>query len=590
MHRELVALFLVTLLFLGVLFLNRALWGASPPPPSGISREELDAQAALLTKLGLGGTGLGGTGLGGTGLDAYTKAVVELAKKLSSAKMTRQSIVDAVNPIITVQASVPSSVNKNALVQDDKTALMVASSKGYTPLVALLLSIRVSLDAKDARGKTALMMASEGGYSPIVALLLGAAADMSAKTIEGYTAVGFSATLAVAHLFQAFGANLDDASSRLTPLMAAAQRGDVAAATSLLDAGASIDSKGSLGETALMLAAGSNRTDVMVMLLGKNADVNATTPAKETALMKCGSVDCVKALVKARAAMDTADDQNQTALLHFLKAGKPELGVELLSAAPVSARTIQLTTPVSGSKLTALMYAAGHADAGVVKTLLDHAPQDALFAQDAMRMTALMFAVKRTDYPADIVKTILTFARDPTVIISMVDNTDTTVLMHAVKSADPSVVRMLLNYPNLQALIEMTDLVGQTALVHAAQRNDAGIVQALLESPSTPRDLVHARDQFRMTALMHAARRKDAGIVNALLNNSSNRKSLVDMTDSTNKTALMYAAQYSTPMIVSILLSNSDNRSMIDADGKAAEDFALLNSAHRSDVQRTLET
>lgn len=78
----------------------------------------------------------------------------------------------------------------NARVDDDWTALIVASSKGHTSVVRMLLDKGADINAKNKAGGTALTSASFNGCTETVKLLLDRGANFNAKvTATGATAL-----------------------------------------------------------------------------------------------------------------------------------------------------------------------------------------------------------------------------------------------------------------------------------------------------------------------------------------------------------------------------------------------------------------
>jgi ankyrin repeat protein len=92
------------------------------------------------------------------------------------------------------------------------------------------------------------------------------------------------------------GARVDacDNVKRCTALHMAARRGHVETAAALLDCGADIEARDSLGETPLRRAVNCNRTDVAALLVARGADVHSvgskgltpTTSARSEALRR----------------------------------------------------------------------------------------------------------------------------------------------------------------------------------------------------------------------------------------------------------------------------------------------------------------
>jgi len=88
-----------------------------------------------------------------------------------------------------------------------------------------------------------------------------------------------------------------------SPILFAAQQGNVEVATLLLDAGANKNDQSFLGQTALIIAAHSNHTDLVRLLLERGADPNAGGAgfsALHAAVLR-GNVDLVNMLLAAKA-------------------------------------------------------------------------------------------------------------------------------------------------------------------------------------------------------------------------------------------------------------------------------------------------
>jgi hypothetical protein len=74
------------------------------------------------------------------------------------------------------------------LVMISQTVLMVASNKGYTEIVKLLLKKGADPNQKNYKGTTALMLASQSGHKDVVKLLLKNGANPRLKDKNGATA------------------------------------------------------------------------------------------------------------------------------------------------------------------------------------------------------------------------------------------------------------------------------------------------------------------------------------------------------------------------------------------------------------------
>ena len=73
------------------------------------------------------------------------------------------------------------------------TPLMIASSRGYTDMIKLLVENKADVNAKTVFSTTALMQAAWNGHLEVINLLIDAHADIHAKSIGGWTPLFFAA-------------------------------------------------------------------------------------------------------------------------------------------------------------------------------------------------------------------------------------------------------------------------------------------------------------------------------------------------------------------------------------------------------------
>lgn len=117
-------------------------------------------------------------------------------------------------------------------------ALAMASMKGYTEIVKLLVENGADVNKKSDNGLTALMHASIGGYLEIVELLIKNGADINAKDILGETA-----------------------------LMASSKKGYGNIMDMLIKNGADVNAKDDLGKTATVYASEKHSEDFKSMMM-----------------------------------------------------------------------------------------------------------------------------------------------------------------------------------------------------------------------------------------------------------------------------------------------------------------------------------
>jgi ankyrin repeat protein len=151
-----------------------------------------------------------------------------------------------------------------------------------------------------------------------------------------------------------------------TSLVEAAERGDRAAALSLLTRGANPNAPGADGTTALMWAAANDDIDLVRALLRAKANATLKNQFGTTALTEAaivGSAPIIDLLLKAGADANTKNPEGETPLMAVARGGKVEAARRLIEAgADVNAKE-------GFGGQTALMWAAAQSQAEMVKLL-----------------------------------------------------------------------------------------------------------------------------------------------------------------------------------------------------------------------------
>ncbi|KAM9415828.1 uncharacterized protein ACWYII_024477 [Salvelinus alpinus] len=479
--------------------------------------------------------------------------------------------------------SVPSSRLQMAVNKHSKNGwspLLLASERGHTEVVRILLQNHARVDVFDEDGKAALHLAAERGHEDIADILLSHKAFVNAKTKLG-----------------------------LTPLHLGAQNGSARLVRQLVETHlASIDALSLTKQTPLHLAAISGQLDVCSSLLHLRADITATDIHGQTPLHLAAENDhseVVKLFLKHRPELATLANVEGATCTH-IAAAKGSLAVirELLKFKQGGVTT--LSNKTNGSCPLHLASAGGHTE--VVKVLLEAGASVA--EEDAEGMTAIHLAAKnghthimdvlkgsisfkitssKTGLTAlhvaarfgqvDFVSEILT--KVPATMRSDIPNSNSregipvqqppsesgyTPLHLAAQSGHESVVRLLLNSPGVQA-DKVTDIQGSTPLHLAAQSGHMSVVGLLLSRSSS---LLHLRDKQGRTCLHLASASGHVAMVRVLLGQGAE----INHTEESGWTPLHYAAKAGCLDMVRFLVESGASASVECQGGRTPLQYA----------------
>jgi len=205
-----------------------------------------------------------------------------------------------------------SAVDVNTLAVNGQTALMIASDRGTTSMVELLISYGADVDIICKRGGrwSALMYAAVNGYSDICSRLLSVGASPDPRDKDQATPLIMAAAspksnAEVIEVLLSFGAdpNARDKTST-TALMMAAQLGKYKVVEVLLMYLAEPDIRDADGSTAIMYASSHGQTGLVELLLRGGASIDIQDNDGFSALMdaaKNGRADCVSLLLSCGA-------------------------------------------------------------------------------------------------------------------------------------------------------------------------------------------------------------------------------------------------------------------------------------------------
>ncbi len=232
---------------------------------------------------------------------------------------------------------------------DDKgrTALHIASGKGYVAMVAKLTSQHPALLKKaDKNGSTALMIAAQAGQESAVQSLVAGGADVNYRSSSaGDAATALQAAVAapnfrpehlkiMQYLLQKGADPKGKSTSGHFPLLSAADFGRADAAALLIEKGADVNDSDGKGYFPLMAAACQGHADLVALLVEKGANVKMASPDGRTPLMcsvQSGKIEMVKTLLEKGASINAKASDNSTALSDAARTGNAAVASLLLA-------------------------------------------------------------------------------------------------------------------------------------------------------------------------------------------------------------------------------------------------------------------
>ncbi|XP_022606940.1 kinase D-interacting substrate of 220 kDa isoform X2 [Seriola dumerili] len=314
---------------------------------------------------------------------------------------------------------------------------------------------------------------------------------------------------------------------------------NLAAIKAHLDKFRDVDSRSDNGQTPLMVAAEQGNLEIVQELIRRGANVNLDDVDCWTALIsaaKEGHIEVVRELLENNANLEHRDMGGWTALMWAAYKGCTDVAELLLEKGANPHITGQYS-------VYPIIWAAGRGHAEIVHLLLQHGAK--VNCSDKYGTTPLIWAARKGHY--DSVMHLLAYGAD----VDHEGANSMTALIVAVKGGYTEVVKELLKRnPN----VNMTDKDGNTALAIAAKEGHTEIVQDLLDAGT----YVNVPDRSGETMLIGAVRGGHVEIVRALLNKYAD----IDVRGQDGKTALYWAVEKgNATMVRDILQCNPDTES-----------------------------
>ena len=400
------------------------------------------------------------------------------------------------------------------------TPLLFACVKGFLDTVKVLVQAGAELRVAGADGDTCLIAASREGHTETVRYLVGLEqVDVDQEggpdaTTALHEAVDKNHADVVQVLIDA-GADIEKRDSvGRTPLILACVRGCLDAVKVLVQAGAELRVTDSNDDTclitvgtennftALLEAVGKNHAAVVQVLIDAGADIEEEDSDGCTPLvLACmeGFLHIVKVLVQAGAELRVTDSNGDTCLIAASREGHTETVRYLVGLGQVDVN--QVGGP---DTTTALHRAVGkNQPADVVQVLIDAGAD--IEEKDALRRSPLLLGCKSD--VNDAVKVLIRAGAD----VGARDRDGRTCLMIASARGFTEIVKSLLCMAEVG--VDLVDAEHWTALHHAVRRKRAPAIQMLIDAGAD----VEAKSELVCSPLMMACRAGEVHIVRMLL-------------------------------------------------------------------------
>ncbi|XP_048108724.1 CARD- and ANK-domain containing inflammasome adapter protein [Alosa alosa] len=445
------------------------------------------------------------------------------------------------------------------------TFLHMSAAQGDSEVADVLLRVGAEVDSKDSGGKTPLFHAVSRGNERTVAMLLQAGAQVDSNVMASAFDLNSKSMLRL--LLQNTQGKMTSKSMN-SALFRAVQRNLGGIVTALIDSGADVNTQNNQSYTPLLLAAELGNMDAFKALVEKKANLEARLSNSTTALhlaAQSGNVTITQMLLEKGTGPDITEPKDQTPLHMAALHNQPALvGALLRAGAQVNAIT------QDGHSALHLASQRGHSE---VVAQLVRAKAD-LSMRDREGRSALHWASVRGE--ASVIKLLLSAGAD----VSAAEKEKKSPLHLAAMEGNAEALSTLLLLG--KARVEAKDMDGCTALHYASANGHIEAATALLSAGKNKN--VDSKNTWRRTPLHTACEQGHEALVELLL--SAGAK--INGTDSNKDTPLHCACRAGHLAIVQKLVNWSHKeKANLQATNnvkktplQVSEDGDMLNHTH----------
>ncbi|CEF71376.1 Ankyrin repeat and KAP P-loop domain and Ankyrin repeat-containing domain-containing protein [Strongyloides ratti] len=245
-----------------------------------------------------------------------------------------------------VKILLDNGANPNSSDKFGSTPLIWASRKGYYKIVEFLVNSGATVDNIGMHGRTALMLAVKGNYIKTVDILLSREPKINIVDLDGVPALEIAAREGYIEICKslldsgAYVNSVDRFGSNV--LIAAVRGGSLDIVKMLLERHADVNQKDSDYRTPLHLAVDKNFVDMIVLILTKNPNLEAKTKDGDTPLMRAAknkNIRIMNLLLNAGSKVSTTDQYGNNCL-HIAAKAKSLQMIKLILSNPSESRLL----------------------------------------------------------------------------------------------------------------------------------------------------------------------------------------------------------------------------------------------------------
>ena len=403
--------------------------------------------------------------------------------------------------------------------RDGRTAVHHAVNRKAYHCLSYLTENGADVNARTYDGRIPLMIATARGYIKVAMYLIDHGAEVHDRTAALHNAVHCSCTdPSSCEILSCMIENGGDVNAKTfgnrTPLMTAAEKGQIKVVTYLIEHGVRstnsttsdyVNLRDDNGQTALHHAVqcfDPVSCEILSCLIEHGGDVNSTydncTPLMIAA--ERGQMKLVTFLIEHGANLDRRDKDDQTAL-HYAVCGS-DVSCEILSYLIEHGAEINAFT--RHDNCTPLMFACKYGHLNAVSSLIEHGAKVNL--QDAIGNTAVHYALSCSNGSPEVLSRLM---RDRAAVNSACTRDNGTPLMIACEYGHMNAVTFLIEHG---ANMDLQDKNGDTALHYAVS---AGAVNTLLDLGAL--HLIPVCNKHGLTPLLQASNRRNSEKVKCLI-------------------------------------------------------------------------